>query len=145
MKQNYAFTRSDLLLSSSEWTSLIVAQTSRHLSLESCHAKIRKNAENCLQTELNFASHLGLPAIMIELNGPNNVNLSRIMYTFMLKTHNSQVWCRIPINSTEKIKDDPWNWWDQFRCKLFLFDEKFSERFLAKTIYKVNYHISFAI
>ena len=33
LKRNYAFTRSDLLLSSSEWTSLIVGHISRHLSL----------------------------------------------------------------------------------------------------------------
>ena len=31
LKRNYAFTRSDLLLSSSEWTSQIVGHISRHL------------------------------------------------------------------------------------------------------------------
>ena len=59
MKRNYAFTRSDLLLSSSEWSSLVVGAVSRHLSLESPNAGVRRDAEDALQRELNFASHLG--------------------------------------------------------------------------------------
>ena len=48
--------------------------------LESTNSSVRKSAEQALQTELNFASHLGLPAIMLSLNGPENVNLSRMIY-----------------------------------------------------------------
>ena len=59
MKRNYAFTRSDLILSSSEWSSLVVGAVSRHLSLESPNAGVRRDAEDALQRELNFASHLG--------------------------------------------------------------------------------------
>ena len=59
MKRNYAFTRSDLILSSTEWSSLVVGVVSRHLSLESPNASVRRDAEDALQRELNFASHLG--------------------------------------------------------------------------------------
>ena len=59
-QRNSAFTRPDLLLGSSEWNSLIVGQISRHLNLESTDAKVRKDSENTLQTELNYATHLGM-------------------------------------------------------------------------------------
>lgn len=117
-QRNSAFTRPDLLLGSSEWNSLIVGRISRHLNLESTDAKVRKDSENTLQTELNYATHLGLPAVMFDVNGPNNVNLSRMIYSYLLKTHNSQVWVRIPLNKTEKMPSDPWHWWDQFRSNI---------------------------
>ena len=60
LKRNSAFTRPDLLLGSSEWNSLIVGRISRHLNLESTDAKVRKDSENTLQTELNYATHLGM-------------------------------------------------------------------------------------
>ena len=110
----YSFTRSDLLLTSSEWTSLVVGVVSRHLTLESGSMEIRRNAEEALQKELQFASHLGLPAIMIALNQANNVNLSRLIYSHLLKTSNCQVWARVPINPVNE-KDEPWHWWDRFR------------------------------
>ena len=93
----YSITRSDLLLTSSEWTSLVVGVISRHLTLESQVLSVRKLAEEALQKELNFASHLGLPAILISLNHGSNVNLSRVIYSHMLKTPNCQVWVRVPI------------------------------------------------
>ena len=68
MKRNYAFTRSDLILSSTEWSSLVVGVVSRHLSLESPNASVRRDAEDALQRELNFASHLGkLKKILFKL------------------------------------------------------------------------------
>ena len=36
----------------------------------------------------------------------------------MLKTHNNQIWIRVPINQTSKMSSDPWQWWDQFRGNL---------------------------
>ena len=58
-QRNSPFTRPDLLLGSSDWNSLIVGRISRHLNLESSDAKVRKDSENTLQTELNYATHLG--------------------------------------------------------------------------------------
>ncbi|ROT83022.1 Protein arginine N-methyltransferase 5 [Penaeus vannamei] len=64
-----AFTRSDLLLSSSEWNSLIVGRLSAGpiLSLESSNNSLRQNSEDTVTQELTFAAHLGLPAIMFTL------------------------------------------------------------------------------
>jgi len=110
----YSFTRSDLLLTSSEWSSLIVATLSKHLSLDSTVMSVRRTAEESLQKELNFAAHLGLPAVMVSLNAPNNVNLSRMIYSHMLKYANCQIWVRVPMNPY-KVLDEPWHWWDNFR------------------------------
>ena len=40
---------------------------SRHLSLDSSVMSVRRDAEEALQKELNFAAHLGLPAVMVSL------------------------------------------------------------------------------
>lgn len=112
----YSFTRSDLLLTSSEWTSLVVGVISRHLSLDSSVMSVRRDAEEALQKELNFAAHLGLPAVMVNLNGPNNANLSRMIYSYLLKNSNCQVWVRVPMNPPKVLGlDEPWHWWDTFR------------------------------
>lgn len=117
-KRPYSFTRSDLLLTSSEWTSLVVGIISRHLSLESNVLSVRRASEEALQKELNFASHLGLPAIMLTLTRGHNVNLSRIIYSHMLKTANCQVWIRVPMKDCKSASgqdQDPWQWWNDFR------------------------------
>ena len=49
---------------------------------------------------------------MVCLNRENNVNLSRIMYSFMLKSNHTQVWVRVPL---QRPGQDPWHWWDNFR------------------------------
>ena len=39
---------------------------------------------------------------MFDVNGPNNVNLSRMIYSYLLKTHNSQV-CEKKVYFSQKI------------------------------------------
>ena len=34
----------------------------------------------------------------VNLNGPNNANLSRMIYSYLLKNSNCQVWVRVPMN-----------------------------------------------
>ena len=57
--RNYPFTRSDLLLPSSDWSSLFVAILSRDCGLESPQPHVRRQGEERLKRELAFASHLG--------------------------------------------------------------------------------------
>ena len=99
INRGYAFTRSDLMLDSGDWSSLIVGMISRDLNLESNCQSIRRIAEERLKRELNFSIHLGLAAIMIPLNKPNNLNLSRIIYTYLMRGGNGQVWVRVPFNN----------------------------------------------
>lgn len=58
--RNYAFTRSDLMLTSNDWSSFIVAIISRMSGqLESSDLKVRRTAEERLKRELSFCTHLG--------------------------------------------------------------------------------------
>ncbi len=103
------------MLSCGEWSSLVVGVISRHLNVESRNEIIRRSSEEALNRELNFASHLGLPAVMIELKGPNNANLSILLYCFMLKATAAQIWIRVPINKPKRSETDPWEWWNTLR------------------------------
>ena len=76
----------------------------RDLNLESSCQSVRRIAEERLKRELNFTVHLGLAAILIPLNKPNNSNLSRIIYTYLMKGGNGQVWIRVPLNSQRRNK-----------------------------------------
>ena len=60
INRNYAFTRSDLLLDSGDWSSLIVGMISRDLNLESTNQSVRRISEERLTRELNFSTHLGM-------------------------------------------------------------------------------------
>ena len=59
LTRNYGFTRSDLILSSGDWSALIMGVVSRDLNLESSEKTVRKAAEERLKTELNYCVHLG--------------------------------------------------------------------------------------
>jgi len=102
LPRGYAFTRSDLLLTSGDWNSLIVGIVSRDLNLESSQQKVRRAAEVRLQRELNYCVHLGLAAIMLPLQRPNNANLSRFIYSFIVRGGNCQVWMRVNLNPVVK-------------------------------------------
>ena len=57
--RGYPWTRSDLLLPSSDWSSLLVAILSRDCGLESPKEHVRRQGEERIKRELAFASHLG--------------------------------------------------------------------------------------
>ena len=82
---------------------------SRDLNLESNCQSVRRIAEERLKRELNFSIHLGMAAIILPLNRPINCNLSRIVYTYLMRGGNGQVWIRVPLNNQNKalsVKDD---------------------------------------
>ena len=103
-----------MLLDSADWSSLIVGMISRDLNLESNCQSVRRIAEERLKRELNFSLHLGLAAILLPLTKPNNCNLSRIVYTYLIKGGNGQVWLRVPLNNpkepvSSKVKNNRMN------------------------------------
>lgn len=57
--------------------------------MESSDLERRKMGEQILNQELTYSSHLGLPAIIIKLNRPNNVNLARAICTKLVSRSNS--------------------------------------------------------
>nr|CAG4651639.1 EOG090X028A [Triops cancriformis] len=134
------FTRSDLILNSSDWNSYIVGKLSPYIDVDHEEPSMRKQSELALDQELAFAGHLGLPAVMCALRGPANrhVNLARILHNkVMASTSNQarfQVWIHVPMRSPadeakrfqaqpagaveadEEIvyDEDTWHWWSHF-------------------------------
>jgi hypothetical protein len=53
---------------------------------------------------MNYASHLGLPAIVIPLKSENCSNLARIITTHILSGHNHQVNDAFKANITLKLQ-----------------------------------------
>ncbi|XP_045600789.2 protein arginine N-methyltransferase 5 [Procambarus clarkii] len=130
-KRSGAFTRSDLLLSSSEWNSLIVGRISPTaiLNLESPVNSLRHNSEETITQELTFAAHLGLPAVMFSLSTERCTNIARIIHNRVVQGVCYQVWVRVPMQAPEEIAAqhrsdkktsedgfdiDTWAWWNRF-------------------------------
>ncbi|KAK3907651.1 Protein arginine N-methyltransferase 5 [Frankliniella fusca] len=127
------FTRSDLLLQSSDWTNMIVGKISPYIDVDSEDCTYRRQSEELLAQEMTYASHLNLCAITIQLTSINNVNLARRLYSKIVSPYSYQVWLRVPmesplIQSLEYRKDipnkedllkekenNPWEWWNIFR------------------------------
>nr|CAG4640678.1 EOG090X028A [Eulimnadia texana] len=131
------FTRADLILNSSDWGSLIVGKVSSYIDVDHEDATVRKQHEKALEQELQFASHLGLPAVMLNLRR-NCVNLARTLYSKVMYSPTNQVrftvWLRVPMQSygteakiwdadssdteTETVPsdmEDTWQWWNSLR------------------------------
>ncbi|XP_022790017.1 protein arginine N-methyltransferase 5-like [Stylophora pistillata] len=127
-----AFTRSDLVLPSQDWNSLIVGKISPWLNLDSLNETVRKNSEKALHQELCYSVHLSLPAVLVPLKSYNCVNLAQHINTSITDTHVQQVWVHVPMKSPEddcdkhlfadeeevsgnEYEKDPWEWWNLFR------------------------------
>ncbi|XP_052816495.1 protein arginine N-methyltransferase 5-like isoform X2 [Mya arenaria] len=127
-----ALTRSDLCMTSSDWGSLIVGKTSPWLQLDSAVDHIRKNSEIAFKEELNYASHLGLPAVLIPMKNGNMMNMARSLNEHIQGGFfQQQFWMHVPtMNSADCVEDivegeerdggrqpsdDTWEWWNTFR------------------------------
>jgi len=117
-------TRSDLLLASSDWGSLVVGRLSPTIDVDSVIPSVRCNSEARLAQELKYASHLGLPAIMVSLHGTSHTNLARLVSNHIAKGAAFQVWVQVPLvapnprqfEEVEQVEAvDTWDWWNRFR------------------------------
>lgn len=128
-------TRSDFLLSSNEWTSLIVGRITTSLKLDAKDEIVRSNAELAFQQEISLANHLNLPAILIELKSSDCANLARNINICANNAHCNLLWVRVPMMSPGSMlddvfdetseecmrfledcrKEDPWQWWNKMR------------------------------
>jgi len=123
-KRSGPLTRSDLLLASSDWGSLVVGRISPTIDVDSPLPSVRANSEARLMQELKYASHLGLPAVMLQLHGTNHTNLARLVSNHIAKGANFQVWVQVPLVAPNPHKfeagdetplEDTWDWWNRFR------------------------------
>lgn len=126
-----ALTRSDLCLTSGDWGNLIVGKTSPWLQLDSEVEHIRKNSEQAFREELHYATHLGLPAVLLQMKHGKNMNLARNLNEHLLSGYFQQhFWVQVPLRAPgdclddifegeEKNEDteeeDTWEWWNMFR------------------------------
>ena len=116
-------TRSDLFLPSSDWGSLVVGRTSYTIDVDSNISHVRSNSEARLLQELKYASHLGLPAVMVTLYGRNHTNLARIVSNYIVKGASFQMWVQVPVcqpdlgkyENREMAGGPTWDWWNIFR------------------------------
>jgi len=135
-KRSGAFTRTDLLLPGSDWSSLVVGKISPWIKVDSKCESERRNSILAFKQELTFSVHLSLPSVMVKLSSPENIQLSQLINDALLNTHLQQVWVHVQLKSnyemcdTELMKDgqsvlpnrpsdtysnDTWEWWNQLR------------------------------
>ncbi|KAH0947236.1 hypothetical protein HN011_006109 [Eciton burchellii] len=125
------FTRPDLILCSSDWSSLIIGKLSPFINVDSIDPIVRKNSEETLNQELSLASHFGLSGVTLKLrNGLNkNINLARVICDKITNVNCVfQVWIQVPMENPIKqtyssrpevedrpVDENPWEWWNVFR------------------------------
>ena len=135
VRRSSPLTRSDLTLTSSEWTSVVVGKLSPWLNLDSDVIHIRKNSEKVFFQEFSLALHLSLPAILVPIKS-ECVNLGRCLNELTTNRSLTQVWVKVPItdpqmecskattvsSSAEKEVrsgadgfQDTWHWWNTVR------------------------------
>lgn len=119
------FTRSDLLLSSSQWLNRVICRLSSNVDCDSEDDNVRKQGESTLRQEISYAEHLVQSGyIMMRLKNGNCANLARVVSyglkgIFLVEVPlvnpkiTQQVW-RSDVDE-ESQPDDTWNWWNNFR------------------------------
>ncbi|EGC38677.1 hypothetical protein DICPUDRAFT_28207 [Dictyostelium purpureum] len=125
------FTRSDVLLPSNYWKSVVVGKVSESVvDCDSSDYHIRVNSIKTLKQEISWAAHLSLPAILLPSPNYSSIHYAQAVNQSLSSLHNMRVWIRIPLlspksqllNKEEYIKgeeldkvDNTWEWWNNFR------------------------------
>ncbi|KAF2362290.1 PRMT5 oligomerization domain [Trinorchestia longiramus] len=122
------FTRPDLLLSTSDWSNLVVVTLNAAAcqGCESSNRTIVANSEASIHQELVLASHLSVPVVMVRLISDSCINLARILHNKVVAGCSFTVWVRVPLISPASEASyfrsdvkapnykDTWTWWNRF-------------------------------
>lgn len=127
-------TRTDLLLTGTDWAALVVGKFSPWIQLDNSPDEFcRRNAEIAFRQEMSFMTHLGLPAILFELKSTRCANMAKLICEFMHNGPEHMYWIRVPVTSPKDSLDDvfsedqdkpadynlqdndPWRWWSKLR------------------------------
>jgi protein arginine N-methyltransferase 5 len=123
------FTRSDLLLSSSQWGSQVVGKVSPWIDCDSASPALQRDSQAALAQELAWAAHLSLQAVVLPPppRPLQAANYARGLDTALSGLANMALWLRIPAaapadaaaaaaegGSDARLRD-PWEWWNQLR------------------------------
>ncbi|XP_052867617.1 protein arginine N-methyltransferase 5 [Anopheles cruzii] len=122
------FTRSDLLLSSTQWLNKIICRIADPVALNSPIERVRKQAERTLSQEISFAQHLMQNGYMYtKLTSETSANFARIVSSVLANgtllvevpmvnpTVAQCCWRRDVDGEEPPVADDPWKWWNTFR------------------------------
>lgn len=125
LTKHVAITRSDLILTSSDWTTKVIARISDSLDCDSPVESIRKKNEIILNQEMSLANHLGCRTL-IRLVDDNTVNLAKLLTS--CPNFKSVIFMECPMVKPEEVveynhRDDDckiertstWSWWNKFR------------------------------
>ena len=73
--------------------------------------------------ELSYATHLSIPAVLIELNSCDCENLACTLLAYLQQTH-QHIWVKVPLtyplnkeysfNVHDVARGDTWEWWTKF-------------------------------
>ncbi|XP_055638764.1 protein arginine N-methyltransferase 5 [Toxorhynchites rutilus septentrionalis] len=119
------FTRSDLLLSSSQWLNRVICKLSSNVDCDSLDENVRKQGEATIEQEKSFAEHLVQNGYMlVRLKNGNCANLARVL-AFGLK---GVLLVEVPMSNPKITQatwrsdvdekqppEDTWKWWNNFR------------------------------
>ena len=75
---------------------------------------------------------------MINLNKPNNLNLARLLRSYLAKQHGPQVWLKL------EIKSDSWHWWNMVRC-CDDFDKRLGVALVLTSVADVSLNLHFGL
>uniref|UniRef100_A0AAG5DYL6 Protein arginine N-methyltransferase n=1 Tax=Anopheles atroparvus TaxID=41427 RepID=A0AAG5DYL6_ANOAO len=120
------FTRSDLLLSSTNWINQVICRVGENVDLDSPIDRIRKHSERTILQEISFAEHLVQHGYMYtKLKGANCANFARTVASGALK---GTLLVEVPITNPKSAQNcwrrdieddqavqDTWQWWNAFR------------------------------
>ncbi|XP_075525629.1 protein arginine N-methyltransferase 5 isoform X3 [Dermacentor variabilis] len=97
------FSRSDLVLPSQDWSSLVTLRVSKWIDVDSPVESFRKTCEKVLYQELCYAAHVGVPAILVDVRSRHCVNLARMLHNYIMASTAYQLmfqaWLVIPMEA----------------------------------------------
>ncbi|EFN58275.1 hypothetical protein CHLNCDRAFT_142244 [Chlorella variabilis] len=129
------FTRSDLLLTSGQWSGQVVGKVSPWIDCDSASPALARDSRAALQQELAWAAHLSLQAVALP-PPPQPLaaaNYARLLNQALGSLASMALWLRIPAaapaaaagsdgdagglggSSGSSLAGDPWEWWNQLR------------------------------
>uniref|UniRef100_A0A1B0DLD7 Protein arginine N-methyltransferase 5 n=1 Tax=Phlebotomus papatasi TaxID=29031 RepID=A0A1B0DLD7_PHLPP len=126
-KKHQIFSRADIVMTSRQWLTFVIAAVSDDIDCDSDNHNIREASERKLCQEMEFAEHVvqqGL--IYVKLNGGNNINMCRIINTYTKCIIIVEVPMMDPIAVASQLRndideeeatqgEDTWTWWNKFR------------------------------
>eukprot|EP00189_Rhodosorus_marinus_P013204 CAMPEP_0184744622 /NCGR_PEP_ID=MMETSP0315-20130426/7327_1 /TAXON_ID=101924 /ORGANISM="Rhodosorus marinus, Strain UTEX LB 2760" /LENGTH=610 /DNA_ID=CAMNT_0027216379 /DNA_START=105 /DNA_END=1938 /DNA_ORIENTATION=- len=102
IERNDPFTRSDMELSSSEWSSGFIGKLSPWIRCDSSSRRLSLMSEAALMQEIAFAKHLALRAVLTPpiTRGCSGANFARALLSSLSLHPGMNIWVRVPLEGS---------------------------------------------